>query len=309
MAGEADAVDVPGLAASLSPELVQLWYQMAVTGRRDLGLAPSPRTGFEMTLLRMLAFRPAGEGGGLPAAAPRRRPPPQCAQRAAGCACGGSAVRAARAEPGSRTRSRCAAARASTVRVSEPRMAPASPTPRRAPVAAACRHRRRMPASASRPAGHRRGLAVAGRAQSACSGPVRSSPRTAPSAATPTACCGCRCPTASTTCAAEGLVRQLAQALAAPAGRATADPLRVRARRAPAKPCIRATSASSGERQAGAESEFPVRSRGAAAWCSRAPPSVARFHPSLRRPLKQRNTPCEATSPNSCSRPSACRKT
>lgn len=51
------------LAASHSAELVQLWYQMAVTGRRDLGLAPSPRTGFEMTLLRMLAFRPAGQGG------------------------------------------------------------------------------------------------------------------------------------------------------------------------------------------------------------------------------------------------------
>ncbi|WP_374601653.1 DNA polymerase III subunit gamma/tau [Arenimonas sp.] len=52
------------LASGHSAELVQLWYQMAVTGRRDLGLAPSPRTGFEMTLLRMLAFRPAGEGSG-----------------------------------------------------------------------------------------------------------------------------------------------------------------------------------------------------------------------------------------------------
>ncbi|MBW8367337.1 MAG: DNA polymerase III subunit gamma/tau, partial [Arenimonas sp.] len=70
MAGDAEASDVEGLAAGLSPELVQLWYQMAVTGRRDLGLAPSPRTGFEMALLRMLAFRPAGEGGG-PALAPR----------------------------------------------------------------------------------------------------------------------------------------------------------------------------------------------------------------------------------------------
>src|SRR5207237_1526658 len=38
----------------------QLWYQMAIGGRRDLPLAPSPRTGFEMTLLRMLAFRPTG---------------------------------------------------------------------------------------------------------------------------------------------------------------------------------------------------------------------------------------------------------
>ncbi|MCL4722581.1 MAG: DNA polymerase III subunit gamma/tau, partial [Gammaproteobacteria bacterium] len=46
-------------AASLTPEGVQLLYQIAVLGRRDLPLAPDPRTGFEMTLLRMLAFQPA----------------------------------------------------------------------------------------------------------------------------------------------------------------------------------------------------------------------------------------------------------
>jgi DNA polymerase-3 subunit gamma/tau len=46
------------LAASLSREDVQLFYQTAILGRRDLALAPDPRTGFEMTLLRMLAFRP-----------------------------------------------------------------------------------------------------------------------------------------------------------------------------------------------------------------------------------------------------------
>jgi DNA polymerase-3 subunit gamma/tau len=39
--------------------VVQLWYQMALNGRRDLYLAPSPRAGFEMAVLRMLAFRPA----------------------------------------------------------------------------------------------------------------------------------------------------------------------------------------------------------------------------------------------------------
>jgi DNA polymerase-3 subunit gamma/tau len=55
---EADAIDVDALAANLRPELVQLWYQMALNGRRDLGYAPSPRSGFEMSLLRMLAFRP-----------------------------------------------------------------------------------------------------------------------------------------------------------------------------------------------------------------------------------------------------------
>jgi len=47
------------LAAGLSPEDVQLWYQIALTGRRDLPLAPDGRGGFEMVLLRMLAFRPA----------------------------------------------------------------------------------------------------------------------------------------------------------------------------------------------------------------------------------------------------------
>ena len=59
---EADGVDVDALAAQLRPELVQLWYQMALNARRDLSLAPSARTGFEMAVLRMLAFRPA-EGG------------------------------------------------------------------------------------------------------------------------------------------------------------------------------------------------------------------------------------------------------
>ncbi len=53
-----DLIDVPGLAGQLRPELVQLWYQMTLNGRRDLGHAPSPRSGFEMSLLRMLAFRP-----------------------------------------------------------------------------------------------------------------------------------------------------------------------------------------------------------------------------------------------------------
>ncbi|HEY6924070.1 MAG TPA: DNA polymerase III subunit gamma/tau [Steroidobacteraceae bacterium] len=47
------------LAKALSPEDIQLYYQTAIIGRRDLSLAPDPRTGFEMTLLRMIAFRPA----------------------------------------------------------------------------------------------------------------------------------------------------------------------------------------------------------------------------------------------------------
>lgn len=51
------------LAKALSPEDIQLYYQTAIIGRRDLALAPDPRTGFEMTLLRMMAFRPASEAG------------------------------------------------------------------------------------------------------------------------------------------------------------------------------------------------------------------------------------------------------
>src|SRR5690606_1516846 len=73
----ADGVDVETLASALRPEVVQLWYQMALNGRRDLPLGPSARAGFEMSLLRMLAFRPAEGGvvsGGTPAAARRSGP-------------------------------------------------------------------------------------------------------------------------------------------------------------------------------------------------------------------------------------------
>jgi len=66
-----DEAGVATLADSLSPELVQLWYQMALTGRRDLPLAPSARVGFEMALLRMLAFRPVDGAGQPEASSPR----------------------------------------------------------------------------------------------------------------------------------------------------------------------------------------------------------------------------------------------
>lgn len=51
------------LAGRLDREDVQLFYQIAITGRRDLQLAPSERTGCEMTLLRMLSFQPTGASG------------------------------------------------------------------------------------------------------------------------------------------------------------------------------------------------------------------------------------------------------
>ena len=59
---EIDDAGIDALAVALSAEAAQLHYQIAIAGRRDLPLAPTPRTGFEMTLLRMLAFRPVTAG-------------------------------------------------------------------------------------------------------------------------------------------------------------------------------------------------------------------------------------------------------
>ena len=58
--GQGDRERVLALAQALPAEDVQFYYQMGLIGRRDLPLAPDPRSGFEMALLRMLAFRPAG---------------------------------------------------------------------------------------------------------------------------------------------------------------------------------------------------------------------------------------------------------
>jgi DNA polymerase III subunit gamma/tau len=55
-----DADRVAALAARFTPEAVQLAYQICVQGRADLPLAPDEATGFSMTLLRLLAFEPAG---------------------------------------------------------------------------------------------------------------------------------------------------------------------------------------------------------------------------------------------------------
>ncbi|MEI7997324.1 MAG: DNA polymerase III subunit gamma/tau C-terminal domain-containing protein, partial [Methylococcaceae bacterium] len=53
-----DADMIAALSSRLTPEDVQLFYQIGLVGQRDLDLAPDPRSGFEMVMLRMLAFRP-----------------------------------------------------------------------------------------------------------------------------------------------------------------------------------------------------------------------------------------------------------
>lgn len=55
---DSDFEQIQTLAGKISREDVQLFYQIGLLGQRDLPLAPDPRSGFEMTLLRMLAFRP-----------------------------------------------------------------------------------------------------------------------------------------------------------------------------------------------------------------------------------------------------------
>ena len=49
----------------MTPEEVQLDYQIALQARNDMPLAPDEFAGFTMAVLRMLAFRPAGTRVGL----------------------------------------------------------------------------------------------------------------------------------------------------------------------------------------------------------------------------------------------------
>lgn len=68
-------------------EEIQLFYQIAITSRTDISLAPDEQTGFAMALLRMLAFRPAGSGDlsqkTLPASTPVVKSAPKPAPKPA----------------------------------------------------------------------------------------------------------------------------------------------------------------------------------------------------------------------------------
>ncbi len=76
-----EAAEIRRLATLLTKEEAQLFYQITITSRPDLSLAPDEQTGFAMTLLRMLAFRPGsadvgGGGGGGGGSAPTPSAPP-----------------------------------------------------------------------------------------------------------------------------------------------------------------------------------------------------------------------------------------
>ena len=125
-----DAERLAALATRLSPEDVQLHYQTAILGRRDLQWAPDPRTGFEMTLLRMLAFRPDAAAQ----LAPARAQPVQAAAP--------DASRQARSDAAARARAALAdslpmGARQAPAVESPPQSAPMPPPPVPVPAPAA----------------------------------------------------------------------------------------------------------------------------------------------------------------------------
>ena len=76
--GDEEVETLRALAARIPPEALQLHYQIGLLGRRDLPFAPHPRAGFEMTMLRMVAFAPASEAerDADRSAAPARTPAP-----------------------------------------------------------------------------------------------------------------------------------------------------------------------------------------------------------------------------------------
>ncbi|WP_205757550.1 DNA polymerase III subunit gamma/tau [Lysobacter enzymogenes] len=190
---EADGVDVDALAGQLRPELVQLWYQMSLGGRRDLPLAPSPRAGFEMSVLRMLAFRPGAGGDAAPPSGSGGRGEPARAANAAAQAA------AAMREMGGGPRAAAADAAPSALAVREARPAyvagesagddapPWAPqAPATAPASSGAAPR---PAAAAKPAAEPPANplreAAPGRALPAISNPFEDAPRDPVSVAAP----------------------------------------------------------------------------------------------------------------------------
>ncbi len=135
---------VQAVARALTPEDLQLYYDICLRGRRDLDLAPDHRCGFEMALLRILAFTPMADGpaagGGEQAGgvATPRSEKPQVSAAPAGQT-GGSAGPAAAPPPASTTGTDAARAEARRLAAaipsgSGPQPAPKTPPPQSQPA-------------------------------------------------------------------------------------------------------------------------------------------------------------------------------
>lgn len=97
-----DVWPVAEFVERIAPETVQLFYQLAIAGRRDLHLAPSARIGFEMCLLRMLAFQPRppqGERMPVPERSAESRAPAEIPQRTPSVSGSATSALAARRMP------------------------------------------------------------------------------------------------------------------------------------------------------------------------------------------------------------------
>ncbi|MEW6025604.1 MAG: DNA polymerase III subunit gamma/tau, partial [Pseudomonadota bacterium] len=117
-----ELADILRLAEAFDPQEVQLYYQIAVHGRNEIGLAPDEYAGFTMTLLRMLAFRP-GQGGAERLAAPAASAAPRMAAPA------GRAAAAAAAAAPAQAQAQPAPVAAAPARPSAPPPAAANPAP------------------------------------------------------------------------------------------------------------------------------------------------------------------------------------
>ncbi|HIE4434128.1 TPA: DNA polymerase III subunit gamma/tau, partial [Burkholderia multivorans] len=133
-----EAADLRRFAELLSPEQVQLFYQIATVGRAELGLAPDEYAGFTMTLLRMLAFEPAVGAGSAPGgqpSVPRAVPVPRAAAAAAAPAAKPvSAARPQAAAPAAPAARPAAVAPAPTGDAATRPATQAAPAPRATPV-------------------------------------------------------------------------------------------------------------------------------------------------------------------------------
>ena len=122
---EPERARLMALAARLSPEDVQLHYQIVLRGRADLPLAPDEQGGFTMTLLRMLAFVPVAPGA-APPAAPGSTPAAPAPRSARGATATGR-VAAAPAAPAPRAAEPAPVAAGPVVPASEPALRAAEP--------------------------------------------------------------------------------------------------------------------------------------------------------------------------------------
>ena len=108
-----EAAEIRRLATVFSKEEAQLFYQIAITSRPDLSLAPDEQTGFSMALLRMLAFRPGSAGSG-----------PSQSAGSVNTAAASAATKPAAAKPAS------AAPSAASASAAAPKVATSAPVPK-----------------------------------------------------------------------------------------------------------------------------------------------------------------------------------